>query len=191
MYSFSDFLKLDEHVINIGFDPSQEHNREKHRQEIHDMLRSSYRHIGYGGHEPSSDKESHAIHDDISHAAIKATKRNGKISSVILYKRSHGRKQIAGGTDGTISGKKDWFKIAHDDHVNPKTAHKRNAWIEASGGPMEMMKKMGATEIPVKRMKHLLPGKDIEDAPEKGKNAYRRTVGGAKHTKTGYGRPLD
>lgn len=180
---------LSEHVLNIGFNKDQEPEREKHRQEIHDILKHSYRHIGYGGNEVNSKEESDAIHHDITHSQIKAVKRNGKISAVALYKPSHGRKQIAGGTDGTIQGKRDWLKTAHDDHTNPKTAPHRHAWIEASGGPQKMMQKMGSKSIPVHKMRKLLPGKELEDAPEKGENAYRRKIGNDKHTKTGYGNP--
>jgi len=180
---------LDEHIVNIGFNKDQEPDREKHRQEIHDILQRSYRHIGYGGNEAGSKAESDAIHHDITHSQIKATRRNGKISSVALYKPSHGRKQIAGGTDGTIQGKKDWLKVAHDDHNNPKSAPHRHAWIEGSGGPKKMMDKMKVKPIPVHTVKKLLPDKDIEAAPDKGEHAYRRTIGSGKHTKYAYGNP--
>lgn len=187
MLSFSSF-QLDESILNIGFNPKHEHFREQHRQDIHDILKSSYRHIGYGGNTPNSKEESDAIHHDITHSSIKAVRRNGKISAVALYKRTHGRKQIAGGTDGTIRGKRDWLKTAHEDYVTQ--GHHRNAWVEASGGPKKMMVSLKAKPIPKETMKKLLPDKELHDAePEKGEHAYKRKIGHGLHTKYGFGNP--
>lgn len=180
---------ISEHIINIGFHPSQEHQRETHRAEIHGILKRSYKHIGYGGQPIGSDAEDEAIHHDITHSRIKAVRKGGKITSVALYKDLHGRKQIAGGTDGTRYGKLDWAKQAHDDYVNPKTAKQRNAWIEASGGPQKIVQNMGVKQIPVKKVKKLMPDKHIEAAPDKGPNAYRRQIGTGSHTKTAFGHP--
>lgn len=72
MFSFKEYLEeeyLGERILSIGFKPEHEEYREKHRQEIHDILRKSYSHPdigGYGGIKSGSKEESDAIHNDIS-----------------------------------------------------------------------------------------------------------------------------
>lgn len=114
--SFQQYI-LNERVLSIGLNPKHEKYREQHRQEIHDMIQKSYEKLtpvaGYCGHKPGSKEESDAIHADISnpHHIIKATRRNGKITAIHLYKKKYGRKAIGVATNGTEQGKKDDHKM--------------------------------------------------------------------------------
>lgn len=182
METFKQFIT--EKVLSIGLNPSHDSHREKHRQEIHDILHHSYKSIGgYAGHTSGSKEESHAIHHDITHGVIKATKRNGKISSVSLYKKQHGRKLVAAGTDGSEQGKRDYKKTNLEDH------EQKRAWGEVSGAIEHISKKHGHPEIPSSRAKKLLPGKKI--TREKGDNHYTRDIGGTPHRKIMMGHPKD
>lgn len=177
--SFSQFIT--ERVLSIGLKDDHEKFREQHRDEIHDMIRTAYKPIGgYAGHESGSDKESKAIHDDISSSVIKATKRDGKVTAVNLYKKQHGRKSIASATDGSDQGKKDFMKTKIEDH------EQKRAWGEVSGKVSHIHSKIGTPDIPSSRAKELL-GKDV--APHDDGVHYDRTIGGHMHTKKMVGHP--
>lgn len=181
MQSFKNFIL--ERVISIGLNPDHEKYRNQHRKEIHDIIHKSYSQVGgYGGHKSGSKEESDAIHHDISHSVIKATKREGKISAVNMYKKQHGRKSIASGTDGSEQGKKDLKKHKLEDH------EQKRAWGEVSGAPEHIQKKMGVPVIPVHKMKKLT-GKHLTPVGDTGH--YTRTIGGHEHTKIGMGHPKE
>lgn len=174
---------LEEKVLSIGFNPAHEHHREKHRQEIHDILHKSYARInGYNGHKSGSPEESHAIHHDITHSNIKATKRDGKISSVNLYKDSHGRKSIASGTDGSERGKDDIIKTKHED----KDQVHRHTWGEASGSVKNLHKRIGTPVVHSKHAEHLTGKSDVKHIDHE---SYTRKIGGHEHEKTIFGNP--
>lgn len=171
---------LEEKVLNIGLNPAHEKHREAYRGEMHDMLRKSYESIGgYGGLGSGSKEESDAIHADLSSTMIKATRRNGKISSVRLYKPSHGRKSIAIGTDGTPQGKKDFRQTVIDDHTQ------KRSWGEVSGAPEAIHRKMGYPVIHPSRAKELT-GKDVTQVDDE---HYARKIGGHMHVKAMMGYP--
>lgn len=179
MLSFAEFLA--EHVLSIGLNSEHNAHREKHRQEIHDIIHSSYKSIGgYGGNESGSEKESAAIHHDITHSKIKAVKRDGKITAVNLYKDQHGRKSIASGTNGTEQGKKDYIKIKSEDH------HQKRAWGEVSGKAEHLMRKVGMPVVPNHRAA-ALTGKHV--TPHDNGEHYTRSIGGHDHTKVILGHP--
>ena len=186
MHTFKSFLNEDlllERVLSIGINPNHEKFREHHRQEIHDILRKSYANIGgYGGKTSGSKEESDAIHHDISHAAIKAVRRNGKISAVNLYKKQHGRKSVGSGTDGSEQGKKDWRKTSLEDH------EQKRAWGEFSGAAEHLTKKIGMPVIPSNRAGKLL-NKQIK--PHDDGEHYEREIGGHMHTKIMMGHPKE
>ena len=180
MLSFKTYLE--EKVLSIGLNPKHEPLREKHRQEFHDMLRKSYEPIGgYSGLTPGSKEESDSIHHDITHSLIKATRRDGKISSLRLYKKSHGRKGIAVATDGSRQGITDFKKTSIEDHT-----HKR-AWAEVSGAPEAISRKLG---VPVVDSSHAarLTGKDVKVID---KEKYSRKIGNHDHVKVIMGHPKD
>lgn len=183
MQSFTEYLE--ERFLSIGFDKSQEGHRERHRQEIHDILKHSYSHPsigGYSGLKSGSKEESDAIHKDISASHIKAVKRNGKISAVALYKNSHGRKAIALGTDGSQQGKKDFKHILHDDHKM------KRSWAEVSGAPEHIFTKHGFPKVSNKDAKKLT-GKDDVKPHDTDPHKYTRKIGHGDHEKTIMGYP--
>ena len=179
MHSFKTFIT--EKVLSIGFNPKHEQHRERYRQQFHDMLRHSYSKIGgYGGLGSGSDEESHAIHHDITHASIKATRRGENITSLVMYKKQHGRKSIAVGTNGSEQGKRDFLKTAREDNT-----HKRS-WAEKSGAPEAIAKKIGIPAVPASQAEKLT-GKKVE--PHDDGVHYTRNIGGHPHTKAIYGHP--
>lgn len=181
MLTFKQFMT--EHVLSIGLNANHEKFREKHRQEIHDMIHKAYSHPdlgGYNGHKSGSAEESKAIHDDITSSVIKATKRKGKITSVNLYKKQHGRKSIASATDGSEQGKKDFMKTKLEDH------EKKRAWGEVSGKVAHIHKKIGTPDIPSSRAKQLLNKDVVRHADDV---HYDRQIGGHMHTKKLVGHP--
>lgn len=180
MESFKHFIT--EKVLSIGINPEHEDFREKHRQEIHDMLHNSYSTIGgYAGLESGSKEESEAIHHDITNGLIKATKRNGKLTAVSIYKKSHGRKLIAAGSDGTKQGSADFKKTNLEDNTQ------KRAWAEVSGAVEKISRNQGHPEVSSDRAEKLLPGKKV--TKEKGTNYYTRDIGGKPHRKIMLGHP--
>lgn len=180
MLTFNQFII--ERVLSIGLNPEHEKYREHHRQEMHDMIRKAYSQPelgGYGGLKSGSPEESKAINDDISNSVIKATRRDGKITAVNLYKKQHGRKSIAAATNGTEQGKKDLIKTKLED------TEQQRAWGEVSGKVAHIHKKIGTPDIPASRAKELL-GKDV--TPQ-GEYEYTRNIGGTPHTKKMVGFP--
>jgi hypothetical protein len=173
MFSFKTYLN--EHYLSIGLNPDHEKYREQHRQEIHDILHNSYKSVegGYGGHGSGTEEESKAIHDDISNNMIKAVKRHGKITAVGLFRKQHGRKAIAIGSDGSDQGKKDVIMTAKEGHKQKRD------WAEVSGKPEHLMKKVGWPTVPNTEAERLT-GKKILSKDEDGTH-YTRNLGGTPH----------
>lgn len=183
MLSFKQYLE--EKVLSIGLNPAHEKHREHHRQELHDLLHKAYSHPdigGYSGLESGSKEESDAIHHDITHSKIKAVKRDGKISAVMLYKKQHGRKLIAAGSDGTERGKKDWKHIAHEDHTD------KRAWGEVSGAVEKIFHRTGMPKVSNDHAEKLTGKKDIRKHPAD-PYKYTRKIGNDDHEKTIMGHP--
>lgn len=180
MLTFKKFLE--EKYLNIGFHDGQgKEHLEKHRQEMHDHLRNSYKEIGgYSGHKPGSKEESDAIHHDLSHHAVKAVRRNGKITALAVYKRAQdgkNRKLIGVGTNGTKEGAHDFrHHITREDHGQ------KRAWAEVSGAVEHIYRKAGMPQHPASSAEKIL-GKKVKinkDDP----NRYTRKIGDEDHEKT-------
>ena len=184
MQTFKEYLEennLIEKVLSIGLNPAHEKHRETHRKEIHNIIHQSYKKVGgFKSHKSGSAAESKAIHHAITHSDIKAVKRGDHISTVNLYKKSHGRKSVASGTDGTEQGKKDFVKNKSEDHTQ------KRAWGEVSGAAAHINKKVGAPDIPAKHTKKLL-GKDVKHHSDG--IHYDRKIGPEVHTKKMMGHP--
>ena len=181
MKTYKEFLE--EKVLSIGLNDDHEKYREKHRAEIHQMLHHSYKEIGgYGGSKSGSKEESDKIHDDISHSIIKATKRKGKISSVALYAKKHGRKAIGAATDGSNQGKMDYKKNKLEDH------EQKRAWGEVSGAPEHIARKLGVPVVPNHRAEKLT-GKKV--TPDSDGEHYTRKIGDHEHRKVIVGHPKE
>lgn len=165
------FIKvLLERVLSIGFNKDHDELRDKHRQEMHDMISSSYvKAGGYLGHTTGSKEESDAIHHDINGSNIKAVRRNGKISAVMLYKEQHGRKAIAGASDGSHNGKKDFALIAKEDN------RQKRSWTEVSHGAEKAMNALNVPKIANDKVEYLTGKKIVPDADGV---HYTRQVGG-------------
>ena len=180
MLTFKNYIV--EKVLSIGLNPKHDKFREQHRQEMHDMIQKSYKPIGgYLGLQSGSKEESDAIHGDISKSIIKATRRDGKITALNMYKKQHGRKSITSATDGTDRGKKDWMKTKLEDH------EQKRAWGEVSGAPEHIQRKLGVPVVPASKASKLL-GKKVERI--KGdKERYSREIAGHPHVKVIMGYP--
>lgn len=181
MQTFKEYLA--ERVVSIGFNKDQEHLRDKHRDEIHHILQKSYQGVegGYSGLGSGTKEESDAIHHDISHSMIKATKRDGKITSVNLYKDRFGRKSIASGTDGSEQGKKDYIKNKTEDNTQ------KRSWGEASGKAEHIARKVGNPVVPARHAAKLT-GKDDVRVHADGER-YTRRIGKEDHDKVILGHP--
>jgi hypothetical protein len=177
------YFSLNEKVLNIGFNPDHEEHREKHRKEIHDLLRKSYAGIGgYSGLGSGSKEESDAIHKDISNTNIKAVKRDGKVVAARLYKDSHGRKSVALGSDGSDQGRKDAAMLMKDD----AKLKDRHSWGEYSGAVRHILKnKLGSPVIHPSKVEKLISKKitPVDD------ESYERPIGGHMHNKSVLGYP--
>lgn len=145
-----------ERVISIGFKPEHERYREEYRNQIHDIIRNTYKGIGgYVGLGHGTQEESDAIHDAISSNNMKVVRRGNSVSAVKIYKDMHGRKSIAGGQNGSMQGKRDYAKLLHDDHKQQR------AWAELGGAPNHIADKMGVPTIPSNQAEKIL-GKPVE-----------------------------
>lgn len=188
METFLQFLE--EKFLNPGFNPAHERYRELHRQDIHDILRKSYANIGgYGGHKSGSDEESKAIHSDIKNSHMKMVRRDGKISSVVLYKvnkDSHGRKLVAAGTNGTNAGSEDLHSTMREDFKTQADA--RNVWGEFSGALAHILRKKIKAPVISPRSASELTGKKTKVL---GGNKYKRIIGGTVKTKIILGKPKE
>ena len=186
MISFKQYLNetytiLTEKVLSIGLNPEHEKFREKYRTQIHDIIHTSYvKAGGYGGLASGSKAESDAINADIDSSLIKATRRGDVITSVNLYKKAHGRKSIASGTNGTPQGKIDYMKGKLEDH------EQQRAWGEVSGAAEHIQRKLGAPVIKSARAKELL-NKDVVAHTDT--EHYNRKIGPDMHTKIMMGHP--
>lgn len=185
MKAFEEYIE--ERVLSIGLNPKHEKFRTSHEREIHDAIQKSYStvHGGYGGHGSGSKKESEAILADIRNKdhIIKATRRDGKVDSAVIYKRSHGRKIIALGSTGTTQGKKDLSKTVDDDK-RPE----RNAWGELSDRAENYYRKKGYKVQPSSKAKKLTGKDDVEVQDDE---RYTRKIGGERHSKVIMGNPKD
>jgi hypothetical protein len=181
MKPFAEFIT--EKILSIGINPEHEQHREKYRDQIHQVLQTSYSKVpgGYSGLGSGSKEESNTIHQDISNSMIKMTLRSGKVSAVRLYKKQYGKKSIAGGTDGTHQGKKDFMKTTLEDH------EQKRAWGEASGAPEAIARKMGVPVIPNKHAEKLT-GKSVTIEPGETEYYYRK-LGDSIHKKVMLGHP--
>ena len=177
---------LDEHVLSIGLNPKHEKYRKKYEDQMHDALRASYAKVdgGYDGKGAGTKEEEDDIRSDIRNPKniIKATRRGDKITSVSIYKRQHGRKMVALGTDDSKQGKSDIRQTMSDDNK------KKRAWGEVSGNVEKAMRRIGHPVVSSSQAKRLTGKNDVETVDNE---RYTRKIGRDKHTKTIMGHPKD
>lgn len=109
----------------------------------------------------------------------KLTRRDGKITSFMLYRDQFGRKGIASASDGTRQGVLDWKMLRLDD------LRMKRMWAEVSGKPEKYMTKIGYPKVPVETAKDIIQ-KDIKPEDE---FYYTRDIGGKPTRKTVVGFP--
>lgn len=160
---------LNEHIINLFTD----NEKARWSNGVWDVLQQSYEKIG-------GLKTAETPEQLIKKSGLwKLITRNGKVSAVNIYKNKYGRKVIAGGTNGSLQGKKDYFKLRNED------IDLKRVWSEVSGAPEHLMKKYGAIPIPSK-FAEFLTKKLILSYDEDGYH-YERLIQGSPHTKIIYG----
>lgn len=160
---------LIERIINAFSD----HRKEQYAEEVWNLLQKSYEKIG-------GFKSAASVEELISDSGLwKLVVRSGKVTAVSIYKDKHGRKTIAGGSDGTVQGKNDYFMITKDD------IKLHRSWSEVSGAIEHLMKKYGGTPVESKYAE-LLTGKKIIDFSSDGYH-YTRLIAGRPHEKIIYG----
>lgn len=171
---------LSEKVISIGFKPEHEKYREEYRNQIHDIIRDSYKGIGgYVGLGHGTKEESTAIHHEISNSNMKVVRRHGKVFAVRMYRDLHGRKSIAGGQNGSNQGKEDFVRTMKDDNKL------KRSWGEVSGPLEHYAKKLGVPTIPSDQASKIL-GKNVTIVSP---THYERDIAGTKMKKTIVGHP--
>lgn len=156
--------ELNEHYIT----PISIDDRMKYAQEVFDLLFDSYKDIGglFGINDPE---------DLVKQSTIwKLVRRNGKITAALIYAdKGHGRKAIAGGTNGTPQGKNDFYNIIKEDIKMSD----RHAYAEASGAPEHIYSKYGGVPIPNTEVHKILgPNKKILSLNPDGYH-YSRAIG--------------
>jgi hypothetical protein len=184
MLTFKEYIA--EHVVNSFDAKSHAAFMKEHGDHVKSMISKAYAYAGgYGGNKTGSKEEHDAIHSDLTHPnhILKATKRDGKITSINIYRNQHGRKSIGAATDGTTQGKKDFVK----NKVEDIGQHHRNAWGEVSDKAEAIMHKLGAKEIPHDKAEELTGKKILKKHPD-GVH-YDRKIGGDVHTKKLVGNP--
>jgi hypothetical protein len=160
---------LVEHVVNL----LSREEKQPYADLVWDMLQTSYK--AAGGFKSAANAE-----ELVNTPGIwKLVRRNGKITAAALYKDQHGRKNYAGGQDGSPQGKIDFNMLLKDDVTLDR------AWAEVSGAPEHMMKKAGGK--PVRNtLAQALTGKMILSLNPDGIH-YTRLIAGEPHEKAIYG----
>lgn len=164
-------ITLLERYVNL-FTPVE---KEKYVDEVWELLQKAYEPVG--GFKSAVSKE-----DLIQDSSLwKMVRKNNKIVSVDIYKDKHGKKSIAGGTDGTTEGKRELMKMKSDD------LKLQRSWCECSGKVEGLLKKMGAVPIENK-FAAKLTGKEILAYDVDGVH-YTRLIQGEPIAKAIYGFP--
>lgn len=127
MLTFNQFIV--ETFINLL--PKDKVKKNKHAEEVHDMLTKSYK--DQGGIHGSGFKNPGDMVDNIP--MWKLHRHEGKIKAAALYKDSQGRKRVAIGTDGSSEGKKAAAHIMLHDLKQDRS------YGETSGKSLSFMKK--------------------------------------------------
>jgi hypothetical protein len=167
-------MRFNEILTETYINTIKPEDKRKYAHQVWDILQSSYSNLP-GGFATAAN-----IDELIEKSWLwKLVKRNGKIVAVQIYKDQYGRKGIAGGTDGSEIGKKEFNKIAIDD------IKLNRSWAEVSGAPEYIMNKLGATPIP-NTLAATLTGKEILSLNPDGFH-YTRLIAGKPYEKIIFG----
>lgn len=191
MISFNEYIRLDERFVNLL--PRHEEEKHKHKHEIFNMLQKSY--ADQGGIHGSGFKDPD---DMVKHIPFwKIHKKDGKITSVSMYKDSQGRKRVAVASNGSEEGKKALGNMMSDD-LKRSRSHG-----EVSGKSLSFMKKHinvsdHAHTYEEAKKYHSVKGDEVRKPPEDDAEVkrhpelkdhfYQRKIGDQWHTKVLLGR---
>jgi hypothetical protein len=166
IYEFKNYIN--ETYINIF----NENDKLKYSKEVWDILQTSYAKIG--GFKSASSPE-----NLIQKTWLwKLVRKNNKIVTAVVYKNElGGRKLIGGGTDGSIIGKYEIFKILQDDIKLVD----RKMWSEVSG-PLEKRCLIYGGILISNEYASELTGKEILNLNPDGYH-YTRLISGEPHEK--------
>lgn len=187
MLKFSEFILLNERVLNLL--PKNDQEKDKHKEEVFNLVKNAYKDQGgiHGNGFKSPEDMSKNIH------MWKLHKKDGKVVAAAMYKDSgQGRKRVAIATDGSEHGKAAASKMMSDDFkLNRSHA-------EVSGKSLSFIKKHvnvadHAKSFEYAKEYHAKNGDNIERPahddpevvrhPELKDHFYVREIGGQKHTK--------
>lgn len=178
MQTFKQFLT--ERFISPGFKDEHDHFREKYKSQLVKMFSDAYVYAGgYCGIETGSEKETAAIEADVKTCQLKMAVRNDHVTAAIMYKPQHGRKAIGIATDGTITGKNDFLKIAKEDQKLQRS------WAEVSGAPEKIFTRLKMPVVDTAEVEKII-GKRITIID---KETYEREISGHMHKKKVMGFP--
>lgn len=165
MKTFKEHI-LTERFINL-FDTSTKH---RYADEVWDILQNSYKEIG--GIKGSGFRSKEDMIENIPF--WKLAKKGNKVVAVSLYKDKQGRKKVAGGTDGSEEGKKEFAKMTVDELLHGRS------WGEISDKMYWFTRKHVGAEnldkylIPAKKVQELMPEDEIVPVDE---YWYKRQLG--------------
>lgn len=183
---FQEYLQLDERFVNLL--PKDEAAKHEHKHEVFKMLQKSYEDQG-GIHGSGF----HSPDDMVKNIPFwKMHKKDGKITSVSMYKDSQGRKRVAVASNGTEEGKKALAKSMADDFKQNRSHG------EVSGKSLSFLKKQinikdHAHSFESAKAYHSAKGDEIKKPddkdpevvrhPELKDHFYQRKIGDSWHTK--------
>lgn len=173
-------MVIREHYVTLWNDEEDITDKEKYLDQVWDILQKSYASIG-GLASLKSPKALLA-----NNLMWKLVTRNGKVVCCSISKIvGNTRKMVAGGTDGSAQGKKDFYNMCREDVQRME----RNSWAEVSGA-MEgiFLFKLNATPIPVNIAEKILNdrGKSLVSKESDGFH-YKRQIGGKVYEKIMFG----
>jgi hypothetical protein len=194
MYTFKQYIE--EKFVNLlSVKPEHSELRDKHSQDVFNMVKKAYEPIG-GIHGSGFNS-----HEDMKNKIPmwKIARSEGKIRAVSLYKDTGGRKRVAVASDGTPEGKKHLARMMVDD------LKQNRSYGEISGPSLSFLKKHypdmhkhvhtfeHAKKIHAAKGDEIHPVDDndpeVQKHPELKNAFYRRKIGGEMHTKIMLGTP--
>ena len=173
-------MVIQEHYVTLWDDEEDLIDKEKYLDEVWEILQKSYASIG--GNASMKDKKA-LLQDNMM---WKLVVRNGKVVCCSISKIvGNTRKMVAGGTDGSTQGKKDFYNMSREDVQRIE----RNSWSEVSGS-MEgvFLFKLNATPIPANVAEKILDdrGKIVLSKSADGFH-YKRKIGDKVYEKIMFG----
>jgi hypothetical protein len=167
-------MRFKEFITETYINAIQPDQKQKYAKKVWDILQASYASL------PGGFATAATVEELIEKSQLwKMVRKDGRIVAVQIYKDQYGRKGIAGGTDGSEIGKKEFNKIVADD------IRLNRSWAEVSGKPEQIMIKLGAQPIP-NSLAAILTGKEILSRSPDGFH-YTRLIAGKPYEKIIFG----